>query len=117
MVMSFPGFTAWGSRSQAERFCPVFGRMAPANVVRLPKCVRSGPMFPPSPSTPVIVWHAPHPTCCSAAMASPLGGVPGWCCCWTHESKSVVGWAMTRNRMLAWEVPQYSAHCPRNTPA
>jgi surfeit locus 1 family protein len=44
-------------------------------------------------------------------------GAVGSCCCWaTQASKSAGSWAITLSRMLAWEMPHISAHCPRYSP-
>src|SRR5215510_12947653 len=64
----------------------------------------------------------------SASVVLPLASVDGKPAsssdtagpsCWpaSHSSKSLGLCAITRKRMLAWDRPQYSAHCPRYVPA
>ena len=74
--MSAPGLMAGGSRSQLARFPGTFLNVAPANVVRLPKCVRSGPIVPAAFFTPLMVWQptqAPEAKICAPWAA----GAPG----------------------------------------
>src|SRR3954451_12810997 len=71
-----------------------------------------------SPST---WWQPEQPFCWKSAKpsaASPdVGFLSGVSIVATHFSQSAGLWATTFSRMLAWDVPQNSAHCPEYTPA
>src|SRR5438045_1623038 len=54
------------------------------------------------------------PPAASAAAATGDTGAP--CCPLIHLSKSDGVTATTRRSMLACDVPQYSAHCPKKVP-
>ena len=112
--MSAPGFMWSGFSIHLITFSGVACMRLPAKVRRLAKCVRLGPITPAD--TPAMVWqptHADFPKvslpCWASASVDSTGGA-----CWalTHCSNSPLGWTMARKRMLACDVPQYSAHCP-----
>src|SRR3989304_3825449 len=52
----------------------------------------------------------------AAPAGGPVGGTGGRCWAATHFSKSALVCTMTRKRMLACDVPQYSAHWPGYSP-
>src|SRR5216683_366480 len=112
--MRAPGFMWSGFSIHLVRLSGVDSMSEPANRLRLAKWVRSGPMCPAE--TPAMVWHPTHVDevkidfpCWASASVDSTGGA-----CWalTHFSNSAGSCTITRNRMLACEMPQYSAHWP-----
>ena len=87
-----------------------------ASVLRLARCVRSGPIVPAMGELPRMVWQPAHdslPMRVAPAVASaPVGFRAGSRWLANHTSKSFTGCTMSSMRMRACWVPQYSAHCP-----
>ncbi|PYM60324.1 MAG: hypothetical protein DMD79_16015 [Candidatus Rokuibacteriota bacterium] len=113
--MMEPGFTPGGSASHAVRVPGVLGSIPPAMVVREPTWVRSGPTTPAD--TPVMVWQptqAPVVKARSPAAAGlPSAGVAAGARCRATQASNSAGASTTASiRMLAWDAPQNSAHCP-----
>src|SRR5215831_11681364 len=105
-----PGFMCPGFSTHLAMLAGVDDIRLPAKVLRLAKCVKSGPICPAD--TPAMVWHPTHADfakrslpCWANGSADSTGGA-----CWvlTHSSNSPLGWTMTRNRMFACDNPQYS---------
>src|SRR5262249_16492595 len=88
--------------------------MSPANMHRVASFVRFGATAPATLASKL--WHVwqPHLSAWTPASRSALGLTSSWL--WTHALYASIGSAITRNRMLACESPQYSAHWPRNVP-
>src|SRR5947199_1194518 len=117
--MTEPGFSAGGSRSQRRRFWSFMSNRQPAKQSRLCRWVRLGPTAPAD--TPFTVWQPEQPLVMNRLAPWTAGSVlvvvvatTAGPACWlrTHVSKSVGVIACTWRRMLACEVPQYSAHWP-----
>src|SRR5262249_25245544 len=112
--MRAPGFMWLGFSIHLTRLADVDGMRLPAKVLRLAEGQGSGRICPAD--TPPMVWQPTHVDfaksslpCWASASVDSTGGAS---CALTHSSNSPLGWTMTRNRMLACEIPQYSAHCP-----
>src|SRR4029077_13369438 len=114
-----PGFKAVASAIQRARCAESFGNMPPAIVLRLPTCVRLGPITPGD--TPWIVWQARQALREYTALPRSAGlagaGVAGPPCrVFAHAAKAESESTMTRSPILACALPQNSAHCPEYSP-
>jgi hypothetical protein len=116
--MSAPGFTCAGFSIHLATFSGVFFMMPAAIVVRLPKCVRFGPSTPAD--RPSMVWQPMQADWLNTSLPltarSSFGSTGGACCAATHLSQPALSCTNTRKRMLACDMPQYSAHWPRYSP-
>src|SRR5262245_34354186 len=107
-----PGFRWSGFSIHFATLSGVLATKLAARLLRLPKCVRLGPIWPAD--TPVMVWQPTHVDCANRALPSWARGsvdsTGGACWFLTQASNSSLGWTTTRKRMLACDTPQYSAH-------
>ena len=96
--MTLPGLMACASMIQPPRFPAVLATVPAPIVLRLPKCVRSGPTAPLAP-VPAMVWHAAHAeernTCrpCSSVASVGTAGTCAAAC--SHARKSLGERAIT----------------------
>ena len=95
-----PGLMPAGWSSQAKRFSRLFGSVAAPMVVRLPKCVRSGPTLPVS-VTPRTVWQAPHPVATNSSLPAMAGRLSAS----SHAGKSAGSCTTTGNAMKVCDGP------------
>src|SRR5262245_129377 len=113
-----PSLIACGFLTHARNFSGVFGAAPEPSVSRLIKCVRSGPNVPLA-DVPWTAWQLTHDVEKKRSRpADPCGSSAAglrWDA--TQLANSSGGCAMTRRRIFACCVPQYSAQLPRYAPA
>src|SRR6266404_6382405 len=118
--MFAPGLISPGCAIHLATLSGVFFRTPAARVVRLPKWVRSGPMYPFD--TPWIMWQLVHgllakifaPAAATRSLCGGLTGFASWAL--SHAAKFSGESTKTRKRMFACERPQNSANGPRYSP-
>src|SRR6266849_9273737 len=108
-----PGFKSAASAIHRASWAESFGNIPPAIVVRLPTCVRLGPITPGD--TPWIVWQARQALREYTALprSAPLAGagvVGPACSALAHVSNAESASTITHSPMLACDLPQNSAH-------